>query len=218
VLNYHFFFVSSNTFGNTLYSSFAAPTVLTVAVAMKKSRDIVQYFNKSTQATKKLKGHQQESLLTKYSGQPKNILQDVKTRWWSLYCMLKRLQFLQEAIFHYIVDSPEEADLVIITAQKWKIYYQIEITLKTTGVWQRVLEGEKYVTGFLVPVNIYTIRQSFLQVIASQAPKQVVKQLTRILLNGFDWHITQPPMGIRNTKERLLLGMIIGTFPFTLIF
>ena len=41
--------------------------------------------------------------------------------------------------------------------------------------WQRVLEGEKYVTGSLVPVAIYTIRQSFLQVIASQAADPVVK-------------------------------------------
>ncbi len=74
-----------------------------------------------------------------------------------------------------------------ITAQEWKICYQIEITLKTMGFWQRVLEGEKYVTGSLVPLAIYTIRQSFLQAIASQATKQVVKELTRILLNDFDW-------------------------------
>jgi hypothetical protein len=52
--------------------------------------------------------------------------------------------------------------------------------------WQRVLEGEKYVTGSLVPLAIYTIRQSFLQVIASEASEQTVKELTRILLNDFD--------------------------------
>ncbi len=51
---------------------------------------------------------------------------------------------------------------------------------------QRVLEGEKYVTGSLVPVAIYTIRQSFLQVIASQAADPVVKQLTRKMLDNFD--------------------------------
>jgi len=48
--------------------------------------------------------------------------------------MLKRLQFLQEAISHYFNDYPEEADTVTITAQEWKIcYHQIEITLKTVG-------------------------------------------------------------------------------------
>ncbi len=63
MLYYLFFVVSSNTFRNTLYSIFAAPTVSTVAAAMKKAHDIVQYFNKSNQATKKLKDQQQESLL-----------------------------------------------------------------------------------------------------------------------------------------------------------
>ncbi len=156
---------------------------------MKKARDIIQYFIKSTQATNKLKDQQQESLLPKYSSQPKNILQGVKTRWWSTYCMLKRLQFLRQAISHYFVNYPKEANTVTITAQEWTIYYQIEITLKTMGFWQRVLEGEKYVTGSLIPLAIYTIRQSFLQVIASQATKHVVKELTRILLNDFDrWY------------------------------
>jgi len=158
--------------------------VPTVAVAMKKARDIVQYFNKSTQASKKLKDQQQESSLAKYSGQPKNVLQDVKTRWWSSYRMLKRLRFLREAISHYIVDNPEASET--LTAQEWKVCHQIEITLKTMAFWQRVLEGEKYVTGSLVPVAIYTIRQSFLQVIASQAADPVVKQLTRKMLNNFD--------------------------------
>ena len=92
--------------------------------------------------------------------------------------MLKRLQFLREAISHYFVNYPEEANTVTITAQEWKIYYQIEITLKTMGFWQSVLEGKKYVTGSLVPLAIYTIRQSFLQVIASEATEDVVKMLT----------------------------------------
>ena len=138
------------------------------------------------QATKKLKDQQHESSLPKYSGQPKNILQDVKTRWWSTYHMLKRLRFLREAISHYFADYPKEADAMTIIPQEWKICYQIEITLRTMGFWQRVLEGEKYVTGSLVTLAIYSIRQSFLQVIASQATEQAVKKLTRILLNDFD--------------------------------
>jgi hypothetical protein len=48
-----------------------APKVPTVTTAMKKARDIVQYFNKSTQATKKLKDQQQKSSLSKYSGHQK---------------------------------------------------------------------------------------------------------------------------------------------------
>jgi hypothetical protein len=91
-----------------------APNVPTVAEAMKKARAIVQYFNKSTQATKKLKDMQHESSLPKYSGQPKNILQDVVTRWWSTYRMLKKLRFQREAISHYFVDNPNEADTMTL--------------------------------------------------------------------------------------------------------
>ena len=90
-----------------------------VSTAMKKAREIVQYFNKSTQATKKLKDQQRESSLAKYSGQPLNILQDVKTRWWSTYRMLKRLRYLQEAISHYVVDNPQDSDLINLTPQEW---------------------------------------------------------------------------------------------------
>jgi hypothetical protein len=114
--------------------------------------------------------------------------------------------FLQEAICHSIVNNPEEADLVIVTAQEWKIYYQIEMTLKTMGFWQCVFEGEKYVTCSLVSVAIYTIRQSFLQVITSQATKQVVKQPTRILLNDFDWQYHPITNGHLKYKREARVG------------
>ena len=40
---------------------------------------------------------------------------------------------------------------------------QVEITLQTMAFWQWIREGEKYATGSLVPLAIYTIRQSLLQ-------------------------------------------------------
>ncbi len=52
--------------------------------------------------------------------------------------------------------------------------------------WQQIHEGEKYVTGSLVPLAIYTNCQLFLQVIASVGSDSVVKTLTRILLNDFN--------------------------------
>jgi hypothetical protein len=73
------------------------------------------------------------------------------------------------------------------------------------GFWKRVLEGEKYITGSLVPLAIYTIRQSFLQVIASQVTKQVVKELKRILLNDFDWQYHPTTNGrLKYTRDALV--------------
>jgi hypothetical protein len=176
-----------------------------VAKAMKIAHAIVQYFNKSTQATKKLKDQQQqqESSLTKYIGKPKNILQlqDVKTRWWSTYRMLKRLRFLREAFSHYVVDNPHDSDLVNHMHEEWRLCHQVEITLQTTAFWQRILEGEKYVTGSLVPLAIYTILHSFLQVIESVGSDPVVKSL-----QGSSWMasmeaIAQPYRDSWTTQE-----------------
>jgi hypothetical protein len=97
----------------------------------------------------KLKDQQQESPFAKSVGKPKNILQDVKTRWWSIYCMLKSLRFLQEAISHYVVDNPHDSDLVNLMHVEWRLCHQVEITLQTMAFWQQICEGEKYVTGSL---------------------------------------------------------------------
>ena len=94
-----------------------------------------------------------------------------------------------------MVENPHDSDVVNLTNQKWRLCHQVEITLQTMAFWQQIIEGEKYVTGSLVPLAIYTIRQSFLQVIASVGSDPVVKKLTRILLNDFDRrYITGPDM------------------------
>jgi hypothetical protein len=67
-----------------------------------------------------------------------------------------------QAAPHYVVDNPHDSDVVNLTPQEWRLCHQVEITLQTMAFWQRVLEGEKYVTGSLVPLAIYTIRQTFL--------------------------------------------------------
>ncbi len=77
-------------------------------------------------------------------------------------------------------NDPHDSDVVNLTHQEWRLCHQVEITLQTMAFWQRVLEGEKYVTGYLVPLAIYTIRQTFFQVIASVGSDPVVKKLTRI--------------------------------------
>ncbi len=80
-----------------------------------------------------------------------------------------------------MVDNQQDSDLVNLTPEEWRVCHQVEVTLQRMAFWQRILEGEKYVTGSLVPVAIFTIRQSFLQVIASVGSEQFVKRLTRIL-------------------------------------
>ena len=156
-----------------------------VAIAMKKARDIATLFNKSTQATTKLKTVQMDSSLPEHNGIPKRVLQDVVTRWWSTFRMLKRLRFLKKALSIYDIEHDDDK-FENLTPEEWKTCEQIEITLSTMATWQRVLEGENYVTGSLVPLAIFTIRKSFLQVIASDETVPNVRKLTKILLRDFD--------------------------------
>ena len=77
-----------------------------------------------------------------------------------------------------MVNNPHDSDVENLTAEEWSLCHQVEITLLKLAFWQQILEGEKSVTGSLVPVAIYNILQSFLQVIVSIGSDPVVKKLT----------------------------------------
>ena len=82
--------------------------------------------------------------------------------------------------------AAEEVDCDGLTKHEWLILHQIEITLETMADYQRILEGECYVTGSLVPVAIYQIRKSYVDVLESADANPDVVTLTEVLLKDFD--------------------------------
>jgi hypothetical protein len=82
--------------------------------------------------------------------------------------------------------AAEEVSYNIINANEWDILHQIEITLETMAHFQRVLEGELYVTASLVPISVYQIRKNYQEVIKSVHSLEEVKDLAKILLSDFD--------------------------------
>ena len=52
--------------------------------------------------------------------------------------------------------------------------------------FQRILEGESYVTGSLVPVAVFQIRQGYVEVIECDDTDPSVKSLAKVLLTDFD--------------------------------
>jgi len=148
---------------------------------MKKVRAINGYFESSTQAMAKLKEFQMTSNIVQYRDQkqPKKPLQDVVTRCWSTYRSLRRTRWLKKAIKGLIVTEQVSPD-------EWKILHQIEIVLETMACWQRILEGDKYITGSLVCVAIFKIREAYVDNIESTEADPSVVDLTRILLEDFD--------------------------------
>ena len=170
-------------------------------MAMSKARKIVEYFSKSTQQTSKLLKFQKESNLRAYSGhgfRPLKLLQDVVTRWWSSYRMLKRLRFLKPALM--CLHSAKEITCDMLDTEQWVVLEQIEITLKKIATWQRILEGEKYPTGSLVVSAIYAIRAHYVNILNSEHALEPVKSLTRTLLEDFDKRYHPPADNVGKVK------------------
>ena len=169
-----------------IYILYTAKNVPLAASALKKARAIIGYFESSTQAMGKLLDFQRNSTIEEYKNQkkPKKPLQDVVTRWWSTYRSLRRLRWLKKAIKGLIATG--EVSIEDLSADEWLCLHQIEIVLETMAYWQRILEGEKYVTGSLSTVAVYQVRQAFEDAIGSEHTEEPVKNLTQILLDDFD--------------------------------
>ena len=163
-----------------------AKSIPEVAEAMKKARSVIEYFDKSTQATSKLKKNQESSTVREYreQKQPLVCLQDVITRWWSTYRALRRLRYLKKAIKALI--ASDEVNCPVLSDEEWWTLHQVEITLSTMAGFQRALEGEAYVTGSLSVVAVYQIRLGYETVINCEHTSDIVRELAKLLLE--DWN------------------------------
>ena len=161
------------------------------------------YFESSTQGMDKLLAFQRQSDIHEYKDQPEALktLQDVITRWWSTYRSLRRGRWLKKAIGGLI--ASEQVDLEGLDRSEWLLLHQIEIVLETMAYWQRILEGEKYVTGSLAAVAIYKIREAYVETTESDAEPAVI-DLTNILLKDFDERYSPAENGkVKYSREDL---------------
>ncbi|KAL3793494.1 hypothetical protein ACHAWO_002105 [Cyclotella atomus] len=125
---------------------------------MKKCRALVEYFNKSTQATSELLKVQRQ--LKHYENMiAVGVVQDVVTRWWSTIRTLQRLLRLRKALRTMNIDDTL-ADDMLPTDEQWVIIEQICDCLHTMSKFQQVLEGGKFVTASLVIVAVFRIQET----------------------------------------------------------
>ena len=151
---------------------------------MKKARALVEYFTKSNQKLDILKDRQKTMPMYEDLKRPLTILQDVRTRWWSTWRMIRRLRFLRPAIGSLIGSG--EVDCNNLSDEQWKILEQIQNALSEASHAQRYLEGEKYVTASLVPRCIHKIRSKYANILEDDDVPEPVRRLVKILLKDLD--------------------------------
>jgi hypothetical protein len=68
-------------------------------------------------------------------------------------------KILKKAITSLLVVG--EIECKNITKEEWLVLDQLQILLETMAHFQQILEGESYVTGSLVAVAVFQIRQGY---------------------------------------------------------
>jgi hypothetical protein len=162
---------------------------------LKACHCLVNFFNASPQATKKLLGRQVEGRAVK----PIHV---VMTRWWSTYSMCNRL--LKLKIYFDLLEN--EGQLTCnLTASQWLIVYDLHILLKPFMIAQRLLEGQSYVTISLVPYMINKTRKALVEAAERPTASHYIHSIAAEMLLIFNKHFGDGEAGSVAT-ENLLPG------------
>jgi hypothetical protein len=122
-----------------------------IAPVMKKVRSLVGYFSLSTQASSAIKADQQND-----GKNPKTLIQDVKTRWWSTYEMCSRLFDLKVYVQSHLIRKSLSGDL---TVEEWNLVESTCNILKPFRTIQIRIEAEASVTVSLIPYLVSIMRE-----------------------------------------------------------
>lgn len=108
-------------------------------------KSIVGHFKRNSNSNHKLMMYQQNS-----GENPKELLQDVATRWNSTYHMLSRFVELENSLKATIAII--NADLCTLTSEEWKICKELCLVLKPFDEVTKSVSGENYMSASIVIV------------------------------------------------------------------
>ncbi len=133
---------------------------------MKLCCELVNFFNSSPQAVKKLHSKQVQ-------GTELNPIQEVTTRWWSTFSMWEHL--IRVRPYLSLLENEGEVNFTNLSNSQWIIVEDLASHLKSFMILQKMLEGHAYVTISLVPYMIYKMRKDFVDAINSENSSEYVK-------------------------------------------
>ena len=148
---------------------------------LKAARGLVGHFKGSALATEALLKKQENYFTSNGSSeQPKRVIQDVATRWWSTYAMLDRLLELKP--FFQMMQQYDGLNCNLSDSQ-WSIASNLVVSLKPFMVLQQFLEGEHYVTNSVIPFLLNAVRGRLNAVSSSGMNASVVEALTQLKID-----------------------------------
>ncbi len=168
---------------------------------------MIGYFDRSTQANNKLIKFQTNCDIEDYKDQPpKKMIQDVVTRWWSTFAAIDRAIYLKKAINGLCATG--EVDCEKLSDNDWESLEQQQSVLYPMAFFQRVLEGESYVTGSMVPSAAFHIWRMLKASFDDTRKRDGVRALSKVLLDDLDSRFL--PNALDSSKLTFSWGARIG--------
>jgi hypothetical protein len=81
--------------------------------------------------------------------------------------MRERLIHLQPALAAMAVND-KLVDSILISETDWKLFRQVHQLLQPFKYYQKLLEGDKYVTLSLLPIAIKAIRAALIEIVGAK--------------------------------------------------
>ena len=142
-----------NTCDNAHVQCFAHTLQLAVEEGLKKQevieraaeacRKLIGHFNRSTLASDELEAYQQRQ-----GQKPLKLIQDVPTRWNSLYLMFERIEKLRSGLYHVLHDKKitktTECEVLEIPGHIWALIEVLLPTLRPLVDATEALSAEEY--------------------------------------------------------------------------
>jgi hypothetical protein len=141
-----------------------------VANVLKRVRSIVAHFKRSTQAMEALRDSAGSYFLTPQ--------QDVRTRWWSSFEMLKTVVYLQPWMQN--LKSEHLPTAMKLTPAEYELIEHIISTLKSLVSAQKELEGDTYVSASLVRLHLEKIAEELIH--ADTNDTETIKSLKEVMM------------------------------------
>ena len=114
---------------------------------------------------------------------PKKLIQDVTTRWWSTWHLLKKLGEISAPIDALI--ASDQVQVRNLTAAQKVIVTEIEKVILPMDTSQRFLEGQNYDTASIVTFCFCKIRNTLRETAKSNEVSLSTRHIAKVLYEDF---------------------------------